>query len=98
MTQREFPNWEALYQEQAVENMPWFNSSLDPDVEEALLNLELSNGSVLDLPETKRSPTSYPFGVRCGTAIMREAELHRILPHEFWGNDETISDQYQPLG
>jgi cyclopropane fatty-acyl-phospholipid synthase-like methyltransferase len=49
MTQREFPNWEALYQEQAVETMPWFNPSLDPDIESALLNLELSNGSVLDL-------------------------------------------------
>ncbi|OUL27294.1 hypothetical protein BV378_11760 [Nostoc sp. RF31YmG] len=49
MTEREFPNWEALYQEQAVETMPWFNPSLDPDVEEALLNLGLSNGSVLDL-------------------------------------------------
>ncbi|MFN6560822.1 MAG: class I SAM-dependent methyltransferase [Nostoc sp. ChiSLP01] len=49
MTAREFPNWEALYQEQAVETMPWFNVSLDPDVEEALLTLELSNGSVLDL-------------------------------------------------
>ncbi|MGJ5634875.1 class I SAM-dependent methyltransferase [Nostoc sp. CALU 1950] len=49
MTEREFPNWEALYQEQAVETMPWFNPSLDPDVEEALLTLELSNGSVLDL-------------------------------------------------
>ncbi|OUL32369.1 class I SAM-dependent methyltransferase [Nostoc sp. 106C] len=49
MTEREFSNWEALYQEQAVETMPWFNPSLDPDVEEALLKLELSNGSVLDL-------------------------------------------------
>ncbi|BAY21490.1 putative thiopurine S-methyltransferase [Calothrix sp. NIES-2100] len=49
MTQREFPNWESLYQEQAVETMPWFNPSLDPDVESALLTLELSNASVLDL-------------------------------------------------
>lgn len=49
MTAREFPNWEALYQEQAVETMPWFNPSLDPDVESALVNLELSNGLVLDL-------------------------------------------------
>ncbi|BAY66613.1 thiopurine S-methyltransferase (plasmid) [Calothrix brevissima NIES-22] len=49
MTQREFPNWEVLYQEQAVETMPWFNPSLDPDVESALLTLELNNGSVLDL-------------------------------------------------
>ena len=49
MTEREFPNWEALYQEQPVETMPWFNASLDPDVEEALLTFELRNGSVLDL-------------------------------------------------
>ncbi|BAY09995.1 putative methyltransferase [Calothrix sp. NIES-2098] len=49
MTEREFPNWETLYQEQAVETMPWFNSSLDPDVESALLTLEINNGSVLDL-------------------------------------------------
>ncbi|WP_256973305.1 hypothetical protein [Nostoc sp. T09] len=49
MTQREFPNWEALYQEQAVETMPWLNPSLDLDVEEAILNLELRNSSVLDL-------------------------------------------------
>lgn len=47
--EQKLPNWEALYQEQAVETMPWFNPSLDPDVEEALLILELSNGSVLDL-------------------------------------------------
>ena len=37
MTEREFPNWEALYQEQAVETMPWFNPSLDPDVEEGAM-------------------------------------------------------------
>lgn len=49
MTAREFPNWEALYQEKSVETMPWFNPDLDPDVEEALLTLELGNGSVLDL-------------------------------------------------
>lgn len=49
MTGREFPNWETLYQEKPVETMPWFNPSLDADVEEALLNLELRNGSVLDL-------------------------------------------------
>lgn len=49
MTAREFPNWEALYQEKPVETMPWFNPDLDPDVEEALLILDLNMGSVLDL-------------------------------------------------
>lgn len=49
MTAREFPDWEALYQEKPVETMPWFNPDLDPDVEEALLTLDLSNGTALDL-------------------------------------------------
>jgi 2-polyprenyl-3-methyl-5-hydroxy-6-metoxy-1,4-benzoquinol methylase len=49
MTARKFSNWEALYQEKPVETMPWFNPSLDPDVENALLTLDLSMGSVLDL-------------------------------------------------
>lgn len=49
MTAQEFPNWEALYQEKPVETMPWFNPDLDPDVEEALLTLDLSNGTALDL-------------------------------------------------
>jgi len=49
MTDREFPNWEALYQEKPVETMPWFNPDLDPDVEEALLILNLNSGTALDL-------------------------------------------------
>jgi 2-polyprenyl-3-methyl-5-hydroxy-6-metoxy-1,4-benzoquinol methylase len=49
MTAREFPNWEALYQDKPVETMPWFNPSLDADVENALLTLDLSTGSALDL-------------------------------------------------
>lgn len=49
MSTREFPNWEQLYQEKPVETMPWFNPALDPDVEEALLTLDLSSGTVLDL-------------------------------------------------
>lgn len=49
MTAREFPNWDRLYQEQVVETMPWFHPDLDPDVEEALLILNLDHGTVLDL-------------------------------------------------
>lgn len=49
MPAREFPNWEALYQEKPVETMPWFNPDLDPDVEEALLTLDLHQGVALDL-------------------------------------------------
>lgn len=43
------PNWEMLYQEQAVESMPWFNSELDPDIEKSLTKLNLTTGNVLDI-------------------------------------------------
>lgn len=47
--QREFPNWEQLYQEQKVESMPWFHSQLDPNLDRALTQLNLQDGSCLDL-------------------------------------------------
>ncbi len=47
--QREFPNWEQLYQEKPVESMPWFNPDLDPDLDQALTQMNLNNGTVLDL-------------------------------------------------
>lgn len=65
MTAREFPNWEALYQDKPVETMPWFNPSLDADVEDALLTLDLSTGSLLDLgtgPGTQAMRSSSPLG------------------------------------
>ncbi|MBW4618510.1 MAG: methyltransferase domain-containing protein [Cyanosarcina radialis HA8281-LM2] len=46
---REFPNWEKLYQTDAVESMPWFNPELDPDLDRALTQLHLKTGSALDL-------------------------------------------------
>lgn len=42
-------SWEALYQENPVETKPWFNPSLDANVENALLTLDLRTGSVLGL-------------------------------------------------
>ncbi len=47
--EREFPNWEQLYQDKAVESMPWFSPDLDPDLAQALTRLNLSSGTVLDL-------------------------------------------------
>lgn len=48
-TQREFPDWEQLYQDKNVESMPWFNPDLDPDLEQALTTLNLHAGTALDL-------------------------------------------------
>lgn len=48
-TQREFPDWEQLYQDKNVESMPWFNPDLDPDLDQALTKLNLHAGTTLDL-------------------------------------------------
>jgi 2-polyprenyl-3-methyl-5-hydroxy-6-metoxy-1,4-benzoquinol methylase len=47
--QREFPDWEQLYQDQNVESMPWFNPDLDPDLDQALTQLNLHSSTALDL-------------------------------------------------
>ncbi len=47
--QRQFPDWEKLYQQQQVESMPWYNPILDADLEQALNKLKLETGTVLDL-------------------------------------------------
>lgn len=47
--QREFPDWEQLYQNKDVESMPWFNAQLDPDLEQALTALNIHAGTALDL-------------------------------------------------
>jgi cyclopropane fatty-acyl-phospholipid synthase-like methyltransferase len=46
---RVFPSWEALYQQDAVEAMPWFYPELDDDLKQALDALGLQDGSALDL-------------------------------------------------
>jgi cyclopropane fatty-acyl-phospholipid synthase-like methyltransferase len=49
MTERQFPDWEQLYQEKPVETMPWFHSELDADLDRALNQLYLKTGNILDL-------------------------------------------------
>jgi len=46
---RELPDWEQLYQEKNVESMPWFNPDLDPDLDQALTQLNLYSSTALDL-------------------------------------------------
>ncbi len=47
---KDFPNWETLYKNQKVETMPWFNESLDADLQRELDNRKIINdGKFLDL-------------------------------------------------
>jgi 2-polyprenyl-3-methyl-5-hydroxy-6-metoxy-1,4-benzoquinol methylase len=47
--QRTVSSWEATYQHQAVETMPWFYPELDDDLRLALAQLGVQRGSALDL-------------------------------------------------
>jgi cyclopropane fatty-acyl-phospholipid synthase-like methyltransferase len=47
--QRQFPGWDAMYQNQAIETMPWFYPELDDDLKQALDALGMQGGSALDL-------------------------------------------------
>jgi len=44
-----FMDWNKLYSEMKVEDMPWFLPELDPDLREALNEKNLHSGSFLDL-------------------------------------------------
>jgi methylase of polypeptide subunit release factors len=44
-----FPGWDAMYQQQPIEAMPWFYPELDDDLRQALDQLGLRSGSALDL-------------------------------------------------
>lgn len=41
--------WDDVYQQLDVEEMPWFYSKLDRDVDRALVELRLSRGAALDI-------------------------------------------------
>ena len=49
MDEPKFPDWETLYREQDVEKMPWFTPELDHDFVDALKDLRIRSGHVLDL-------------------------------------------------
>jgi ubiquinone/menaquinone biosynthesis C-methylase UbiE len=47
--EKDFPDWNNLYNTQNVETMPWYNESLDSDLEEELERGRISEGRILDL-------------------------------------------------
>jgi cyclopropane fatty-acyl-phospholipid synthase-like methyltransferase len=48
-TGRDFPDWDALYKNQEVKFMPWYNEQLDSDLEEELENKKVHHGKFLDI-------------------------------------------------
>jgi ubiquinone/menaquinone biosynthesis C-methylase UbiE len=47
--EKDFPDWNNLYNTQNVETMPWYNENLDSDLEEELERGKISKGRILDL-------------------------------------------------
>jgi SAM-dependent methyltransferase len=47
--ERNFPDWENLYQQGEVERLPWYHPELDPDLEQALARRGVTSGTALDL-------------------------------------------------
>jgi SAM-dependent methyltransferase len=46
---RSFPDWNLLYKNEKVMNMPWYNENLDFDLEEEITQRKLATGKFLDL-------------------------------------------------
>ena len=47
--EKDFPDWNNLYNTQNAETMPWYNENLDSDLEEELERRKISKGKILDL-------------------------------------------------
>lgn len=47
--EKDFPDWNNLYNTQNVETLPWYNENLDSDLEEELERGKISKGRILDL-------------------------------------------------
>jgi SAM-dependent methyltransferase len=47
--EKDFPDWNNLYNTQNVESMPWYNENLDSDLDEELERRKISKGRILDL-------------------------------------------------
>jgi hypothetical protein len=44
--EKDFPDWNKLYNTQNVETMPWYNENLDSDLEEELKRRKRSGGRI----------------------------------------------------
>jgi len=43
------PDWDSFYKENKVEEMPWYEKNLDPDLEYQINSMNLTKGKFLDL-------------------------------------------------
>jgi 2-polyprenyl-3-methyl-5-hydroxy-6-metoxy-1,4-benzoquinol methylase len=48
-TKKLFPDWNSLYRNEKVADMPWYNENLDFDLEEEIIKRKITSGKFLDL-------------------------------------------------
>lgn len=46
---KKFPDWDSFYKESNVEEMPWYEKNLDPDLKYQIDTMNLTKGKFLDL-------------------------------------------------
>ena len=89
--EKDFPDWDNLYNTQNVETMPWYNEYLDSDLEEELERRKISTGRILDLgtgPATQAIQLS-KRGLEVIGSDISETAINKA--REFYVNNNNIN-------
>ena len=89
--EKDFPDWDNLYNTQNVETMPWYNEYLDSDLEEELERRKISTGRILDLgtgPATQAIQLS-KRGLEVIGSDISETAINKA--REFYINNNNIN-------
>ena len=81
--EKDFPDWNNLYNTQNVKTMPWYNENLDSDLEEELERGKISKGRILDLgtgPATQAIQLA-KRGLEVTGSDVSEAAIRRAREH-----------------
>jgi 2-polyprenyl-3-methyl-5-hydroxy-6-metoxy-1,4-benzoquinol methylase len=101
-----FPDWDAVYQQRAIESMPWFYPELDDDLRQALDALGVREGRALDLgtgPGTQAMQlarrgfdvTATDISAAAIRLAREKAEAHGLAVT--WMQDDILSTQLTGL-
>jgi SAM-dependent methyltransferase len=90
--EKDFPDWNKLYNTQNVETMPWYNENLDSDLEEELESRKISKGRILDLgtgPATQAKQLA-KRGLKVTGSDVSEAAINKA--RELYVNNNSNKD------
>jgi ubiquinone/menaquinone biosynthesis C-methylase UbiE len=90
--EKDFPDWNKLYNTQNVETMPWYNENLDSDLKEELESRKISKGRILDLgtgPATQAKQLA-KRGLKVTGSDVSEAAINKA--RELYVNNNSNKD------